>query len=366
MYRRSAKPAPTTATLELRPRTGRNVLIGLCLWSFLAIVLSLAVGAAVRVHYGMEDPLALLALVLVPLAPLLAWRLVRYETAWLGAETLRVAGVFRDGSIRWDAITRVERIRRRQRGGSYPVTILHGAEGRAVEVHPLWLNDPTGALRRALAILEEEDPDLRAIEAIVREEASPSHPWDLWVHAGIAVAIAGLAVAGLTPGYRRDAERRDLARAVALPSAEARPALEALFADTDVTQDVRCRAGANLAIRALNRGDYPAAAERCESLRGWCSSAMPHRAVRCEGPFTALPEASAALRAGRPVEALERLGRYGRTGLASEMLHADILDALGQPAEAREVAAHCAASRRAGRDATELALIDRCAERAAR
>jgi len=175
VYRRSAKPAPTTATVSLYPTRGRSAALGVCVWTLVAIPLLIAARSAGEAVFEAGHPLSIVAAIgATLLAPLFVWRVIRHETLWLGAESLRVAGVLFDRSMKWSEIAHVERFVRRRRNASYPVIRLESSTGRKVELSTVFRRDPTGALRRALDAVRKGD--LRPIEPMVRAEATARRP----------------------------------------------------------------------------------------------------------------------------------------------------------------------------------------------
>lgn len=363
MYRRSAKPAPTTATIPLLPSRGRNWALGGVGWFLVAPAVFFAAHVAVQLTFddggavpAVQAPV--LAALAATFAPIVVWRLVRRETIWLGARSIRVAGVLFDRSMRWSEVEHVERAWRRRRNRSYPVLRLHSSRrGRPLELHPQWLEDPRGALQRALTAVEEGD--LRPIEPMVRAEATKGRPLlGFLPHVAFAAILFAIGIAVIAPAARETAQRRALVETALMPAPAAMPRLSAIFADDAFESETRCRAGSKLAMRLLSRGDHSGALAQCQAMQGFCTRWMPYRAVRCEGPFTALPAARSALREGRAQAALAELGSHGRAGLDAEAMHAEILAALGRADESREVAEHC--TRRLHRDPVEDAIVERC------
>jgi len=192
VYRRSAKPAPTTATVTLYPTRGRSVALGVCAWTLVAIPLLIAARGAAEAVIEDGHPLAIVAAIgATLLAPMIVWRVVRQETLWLGAESLRVAGVLFDRSVKWSEVAHVERVARRRRNASYPVIRLESSTGRKVELSAIGRRDRNEALRRALDAVRKGD--LRPIEPMVRAEATPHRPLrgllpQLAVSLGLALA----------------------------------------------------------------------------------------------------------------------------------------------------------------------------------
>lgn len=163
------------------------------MWFLVAIPLIIAARAAAEAVFDSGEPLAIGAAVgATLLAPLIVWRVIRHETLWVGAESLRVAGVLYDRSMKWSEVAHVERFIRRRRNASYQVLRLESSSGRRVELATSFLDDRAGVLRRALDAAREGD--LRPIEPMVRAEATAAPPLR-GLLPQLAVSI-GLALAG--------------------------------------------------------------------------------------------------------------------------------------------------------------------------